>query len=443
VSYLNHGAFGVVPISVQRVQQRLRDEAESNPLKFYGQGLLDRIVHTRRHLATFLRADPDGSALVPNTTAGVSLVLQSVRLAAGDEVLLTDHAYGAVALAARRQCRRAGATARTVALPLGAPDAEIVARIAAALRPGKTKLLIVDQLASATAQVLPVRATAAAARERDIPVLVDAAHAPGMFPVDVSAIGADFWVGNLHKWAFAPRGTGLLAVAPEWRRRIDPLVASWELDAGFPLSVEFQGTLDYTPWLAAPAGLFVLRTLGVEAVRAHNAALVAYGQRVVGAALGLAPADLPVPSGTAADVPAPSGTAADLPAPSGTAADVPAPSGTAADVPAPSGMAADLAAPSGTAADLAAPSGTAADLAAPAGTAAAMRILPLPAGLATTQAEAHALRQHIADKLAIETAVTAWGGRGWLRLSAQVYNRPDEYDRLAERLPALLSALQW
>src|SRR5919112_6289853 len=118
VSYLNHGSFGAVPISVQRAQQRLRDETEANPLKFYAQGLLDRIIHTRRHLATFLGADPDGSALLPNTTHGVSLVLQSVRHTSGDEVLLTEHAYGAVALAVRRECRRAGATARTVALPL-------------------------------------------------------------------------------------------------------------------------------------------------------------------------------------------------------------------------------------------------------------------------------------------------------------------------------------
>jgi isopenicillin-N epimerase len=371
VSYLNHGSFGAVPIGVQRAQQRLRDEVESNPLKFHAQGLLDRIIHTRRHLATFLGADPDGSALVPNTTAAVSLVLQSVRLGPGDEVLLTDHAYGAVALAVRRQCRRAGATARTVALPLAAPDAEVVSRIRAALRPGKTKLVIVDQLASATAQVLPVQAIAGAAREQEIPVFVDAAHVPGMLPVDVDAIGADFWVGNMHKWAFAPRGTALLAVAPGWRRRIDPLIVSWEQDAGFPVSVEFQGTIDYTPWLAAPAGVFTLRTLGVEAVQAHNTALAAYGQRVVGAALGLPPTDLPDPGGPGA-----------------------------------------------------------------------MRIVPLPAGLATTQAEAQALRQHIADKLATETAVNAWGGRGWLRLSAQVYNRPEEYERLADRLPPLLTALQ-
>jgi isopenicillin-N epimerase len=372
VSYLNHGSFGAVPVSVQRTQQRLRDETESNPIKFFTQGLHDRVEHTRRHLAAFLGADPERSALVPNTTAGVSLALQSVRPGAGDEVLLTDHAYGAVALAVRRQCRRAGATARTVALPLGATDAEIVGRIRGALRPGRTRLLVVDQLTSATATALPVERIAAAAREHDIPVLVDAAHAPGMLPVDVAAIGADFWVGNLHKWAFAPRGTALLAVGPGWPRRMDPLVVSWEQESGFPQSVEFQGTLDYTPWLAAPAGLFVLRTLGVDDVREHNAALAAYGQRVVGEALGLAPADLPEPGAATAS----------------------------------------------------------------------MRLLPLPAGLATTVPEAHALRQHIADKLAVETAINAWGGRGWLRLSAQVYNRAEEYERLAERLPPLLHGLQ-
>jgi isopenicillin-N epimerase len=247
-----------------------------------------------------------------------------------------------------------------------------VSRIREALRPGRTKLLIIDQITSPTARVLPVREIAAAAREQDVPVLVDAAHVPGMLPVRVDRLGADFWVGNLHKWAYAPRGTALLAVAPAWRRRIEPLVASWEHESGFPLSVESQGTMDYSPWLAAPTGIFTLRTLGVEAVRTHNAALAAYGQRVVGAALGLAPTDLPDPGAAEA----------------------------------------------------------------------AMRIVPLPSGMATTQPEAHALRQQIADKLATEVAVNAWGGRGWLRLSAQVYNLSEEYENLAERLPVLLASLR-
>ncbi|MBU2662191.1 aminotransferase class V-fold PLP-dependent enzyme [Actinoplanes bogorensis] len=368
VSYLNHGSFGAVPVGVQRAQQRLRDEIETNPLRFFAQGLGDRIIHTRRHVASFLRADPEGSALVANTTTGAALVLNTVKLESADEVLLTDHAYGAVAMAARRRCRRAGATARTVALPMGATDAELVSRVRAALRPGRTKLLIVDQIASATAMTFPVREIASVAQEHDIPVMVDAAHVPGMLDVDVSSIGADFWVGNLHKWAFAPRGTALLAVAPQWRRRMEPLVVSWEQEQGYPHSVEAQGTLDYTPWLAAPTGLFTLRTLGWEEVRAHNAALAAYGQRVIAAALNVADADLPRPADP------------------------------------------DL----------------------------SMRVVPLPAGLATTPPEAQALRQHIADKLAVETAVNAWGGRGLLRLSAQIYNRPEEYDRFAERLPQLL-----
>ncbi|GLW28844.1 aminotransferase class V-fold PLP-dependent enzyme [Actinoplanes regularis] len=372
VSYLNHGSFGALPISVQRAQQRLRDEMDLNPMRFFGPGLLDRLVHTRRHLAAFLGADPEGSALTTNTTAAVSLVLQSAGLGQSDEVLLTDHTYGAVAMAVRRECRRTGATARTVAVPLGASGPEIVSRVRSALRPGRTRLLIVDQLTSATATLMPVRELVAAGRDAGIPVMVDGAHAPGMLPMTVDEIGADFWVGNLHKWAWAPRGTSLLVVAREWRRRIDPLVVSWEHDQGFPLSVEFQGTLDYTPWLAAPAGIFAMRTLGLDKIREHNVALAAYGQRVVGQALGLAPAELPDP-----------------------------------------------------------------------GPGVSMRIVPLPAGVATTIPEAHALRAHIAEKLGVESQVNAWGGRGLLRLSAQIYNRPEEYHRFAERLPAVLNTWHW
>ncbi len=295
VAHLNHGSFGAVPISVQRAQQRLRDETEANPLRFFTKGLIDRIAHARRHLATFLGADPEGTALVGNASAGAAIVLQSLRLQPGDEVVSTDHGYGSVTLAIGRECRRTGAVARTLSVPLAATDEEIVEIIRTGLRPGRTRLLIVDQLTSATARLFPVAAIIAAARERAVPVLVDAAHAPGMLPVAVQTVGADFWIGNLHKWGYAPRGTGVLAVASNWRHRIEPLVVSWEQEAGFPAMVEWQATLDYSAWLAAPVGIFTLRTLGVDRVRTHNAALAAYGQWVVGRALGLTPADLPDP----------------------------------------------------------------------------------------------------------------------------------------------------
>ncbi|MFJ6164648.1 aminotransferase class V-fold PLP-dependent enzyme [Micromonospora orduensis] len=369
VSYLNHGAFGAAPIAVQRAQQRLRDEMEANPLRFFTQGLVDRIAHTRRHLAGFLGADPEGSALVGNTTTGVAVVLQSVGLKPGDEVLTTDHGYGAVTLAIQRECRRTGAVNRVLPIPLADTDEQIVQAIRAGLRPGRTRLLVIDQLTSVTARLFPTAAIVAVAHEHGVPVLVDAAHAPGMLATTVSSIGADFWAGNLHKWGFAPRGTALLAVAPQWRDRIEPLVVSWEQDAGYPARVEWQGTLDYTSWLAAPTGLFTLRSLGVDRVRAHNAALAAYGQRVVGDALGVPPAHLPDPGGPGVS----------------------------------------------------------------------MRLIPLPAGIATTIDAARALQARISERLAAEVAVIGWNGRGWLRLAGQVYNTADEYDRLAVRLPALLA----
>ncbi|MDG4759569.1 aminotransferase class V-fold PLP-dependent enzyme [Micromonospora sp. WMMD710] len=369
VSHLNHGSFGAVPIGVQRVQQRLRDEMEANPLRFFTQGLVGRVAHTRRHLAGFLGADPDGSALVGNTTTGVAVVLQSVGLRPGDEVLSTDHGYGAVSLSIQRECRRIGAVSRVLPIPLAATDEQIVQTIRAGLRPGRTRLLVVDQLTSATAKLFPAAAIVGVAHEHGVPVLVDAAHAPGMLSTTVSSIGADFWAGNLHKWAYAPRGTALLAVAPQWRDRIEPLVVSWEQESGYPARVEWQATLDYTSWLAAPAGLFTLRSLGVDRVRAHNAALAAYGQRVVGDALGVPPAQLPDPGGPGV----------------------------------------------------------------------ALRLIPLPAGTALSIEAARALQTRISERLATEVAVMSWDGRGWLRLTGQVYNTADEYERLAVRLPALLA----
>jgi isopenicillin-N epimerase len=358
-SYLNHGHAGVTPIPVQRAHQRLREEMEANPQRFYTRGLFDRLAHVRRHLAEFVGADPNGAALVPNTTFGVGIVLHTLGLGAGDEVVTTSHGYGAVDHAADAT----GARRRVVPLSLAAEPAEIVATVRNAVNPSRTKLVIVDLVTSSTARLLPVAEIVQALRGTGVPVLVDAAHGPGALPLAVDALGADFFVGTLHKWAFAPRSTAILVVAEPWRDRIRPVVVSWSQPDGYPARVEHAGTLDYTGWLAAPSGLFALRTLGVDRVRAHNAALARYGQQVVGNALGLT--DLPDPGGA-------------LP----------------------------------------------------------MRLIPLPAD--GDLAAAVRLRERISDELRAEVAVTAWNGRLLLRLCAQIYNRPEEYDRLAEWLPKLL-----
>lgn len=370
VAHLNHGSYGAVPITVQRAQQRLREEVESSPQRFYTAGLADRLGHVRRYLAGALGADPDGSALVANATAGVALALHTVRPGGGEEIVTTDHGYGAVDLAVQRMCARTGATHRTLPVPLTAPDAEITAAFRDGVHPTRTRMVIVDQITSPTGRLFPVADIIAAVRSRAprAAVVVDAAHAPGMLPAPAD-LDADFWVGNLHKWGFAPRGTALLAVGAAWRLRIEPTVVSWGMPAGYPESVEMPGTVDYTPWLAAPAGMYLLRSLGAGTVRAHNAALAAYGQHVVGRALGLDPAALPAPGGPLS-----------------------------------------------------------------------LRLVPLPPGVGGDQEAAMVLRETIGRELATEVAVSSWRGRGYLRLSAQIYNRPDEYDRLAAGLPDLLTA---
>ena len=367
IAYLNHGSAGAVPVPVQRVQQRLRDEVDANPQRFYTRGLYERIAHARRHIAGFFGADPDGTALVANTTVGIAVVLHSLGLGTGDEVVTTDHRYGTVDYAVDGT----GATRRTIPIPLDAPTGKIVAAVRDAVTPGRTRLVVVDLVASSTARLFPVAEIAQALRGTGIPLLVDGAHAPGSIALDVDALGADFFVGNVHKWGFAPRGTAILTVPPAWRNRIRPLVRSWADPDGYPANVEYGGTLDYTPWLAAPTGLFTLRTLGPERVRAHNVALARYGQHVLATALGVDPDTLPDPGG-------------------------PVP----------------------------------------------MRLIPLPGnGFADPTAAvtaAVALRDRIADELRTEVAVNPWHGRLLLRVSAQVYNRPEEYERLAQRLPALL-----
>lgn len=365
VSHLNHGSFGAVPVPVQRAQQRLRDEMEANPVRFYAGGALyDRVTAARRHLASFVGLDPDGCALVPNATTGVAVALDSVGLGRGDEILTTDHRYGAVALAVERTCRETGAVVREVPVRLDATDDEVVAAVRAGVT-ARTRLVVLDLITSPTARVMPVAGVHAALHGTGVPLLVDAAHAPGVIGAPTPA---EFWVGNLHKWAYAPRGTALLHVAARWRGRVRTPVVSWREGEGFPGSLEFSGVTDPTAWLAAPVGTYVLRTLGLDRVREHNAALVAYGQATVGAALGLAPDALPGPG------------AAALP----------------------------------------------------------MRVVPLPAGLVTDPDSAAGLRRRVADELQTEVQISSWRGRGFLRLSANVYNLAEEYDRLAERLPAFL-----
>jgi isopenicillin-N epimerase len=367
VAHLNHGSYGAVPLRVQRHQAQLREQMEANPVRWF-RHLTEAIARAREALAGFLGADPEGTALVVNASAGVSTVLASLagRLGPGGEVLLTDHCYGAVALAIARAARTSGASVVVADVPAGAPAGEVLEAVLGAVTE-RTRLAVLDHITSPTARLFPVALLVEGLHQAGVPVLVDGAHAPGQVPVSVNALGADFWVGNFHKWACAPRGTAALVVSPPWREAVRTLVVSWgELD-GFPSAFDRAGTADLTSWLAAPLALELLAGLGWDRVRTHNSTLAAYGQEVVAEALG-------IPGG---------------------------------------GLWADPGL--------------------------SMRVVPLPSGVATNEEAARSLAQQVSERLGAEVAITAWRGRGLLRLSAHAYNSPADYERLATGLHLLLS----
>lgn len=370
VAHLNHGSYGAVPVSVQRHQARLRQDMEANPVRWFRQQP-EAVARARAALAAFLEADPEGTALVVNATAGVSTVLASLAgmsggLGPGDEVLLTDQGYGAVAFAAARAARRSGASVVAAAVPAHAAPGDVVEAVLGAVT-GRTRLAVLDHVTSPTAREFPVAQLVEGLHEAGVPVLVDGAHAPGQLPVSVDVLGADFWVGNFHKWACAPRGTAALVVARPWRDAMQTLVVSWGEPDGFPRAFDRVGTADLTPWLAAPSALELLGGLGWDRLRAHNTALAAYGQQVVTGALGVDGDDLWGDPGLS------------------------------------------------------------------------MRVVPLPAGVAPSEEAARALAEDVAKRLGAEVAITAWRGRGLLRLSAHAYNAPADYERLAAGLPRLLA----
>jgi isopenicillin-N epimerase len=231
-------------------------------------------------VAAFVGARPEDVAFVDNATTGVNAVLRSLRFLPGDEVLVTDHGYGAVANAARLLAGQQGAAVVTVPVPYPrfAPAA-FVAAVTKAIS-ARTRLAIFDHVTSESALIMPVADLVAACKARGVRVLVDGAPAPGVLALDLPALGADWYAANLHKWACAPRSCGFLWASEAGQIDLHPPVISWGLGQGFAAEFDWVGTRDVSAWLAAPAGIAYLTARGLDEVWTHN-----HGLAWTGAAL--------------------------------------------------------------------------------------------------------------------------------------------------------------
>ena len=289
VTYLNHGTVGAVPKRVLAAQRDIQDAIERNPalalLRELSEvrvgvpnGKRPRLRAVADQVAPFFGARGEDLLFVDNATTGANAVLRSLALAPGDEILVTDHGYGGVTNAARFVAREAGASLRTVELPdpISRPS-QVVDAIVAGLEasPERVRLAVIDHIAADSALIFPLRAIVDACHARGVPVLVDGAHAPGAIALDIPSLGADWYVGNLHKWLWAPRASAVLWVSEARHAGLHPTVISWGLDQGVTAEFDLVGTRDPSPYLAVPAALELRRELGgEEAIRGYNHALV-------------------------------------------------------------------------------------------------------------------------------------------------------------------------
>ena len=295
IAFLNHGSFGARPRPVFETYQRWQRELETQPVEFLGRQLPNLLAQARAHLARYLGASPVDLVFVPNATHGMNIIARSLNLGPGDEVLGTDHEYGAVERAWRFVCGEREATYRTASIPLffSTPE-DMVEKLWEQVNE-RTRLIVVSHISSPTALRFPVEAVCQRAGEQGILTAIDGAHAPGQIDLDLDGIGADFYVGNCHKWLSAPVGAGFLHARPDRQHLLKPLVVSWgwqprqQGSSPFIDLYDWIGTDDPAAYLSVPAAIAFQREHDWPAVRAACHAVAREARERINALTGLPP----------------------------------------------------------------------------------------------------------------------------------------------------------
>lgn len=295
---LNHGSFGACPRQILEAQQSFVVEQETRPDRWFRANYFDVISESRRSLANLVNANHEDVVMVENASAAVNGILRSIGLKKGDKVMRLSTAYGMVIHTMNWLSKTLGIEQIIVDVKFPVKDAtQIIQSVEAALDDHPDiKIFVFSHISSMPSIVLPAEELVSMSKQRGVLVLIDAAHAPGAIDINIKELQPDFYLGNLHKWLFAPKGTAFLYVAPSQQSAMEPTVISSRGLQTFVEKFEYTGTRDYSAFCTVPACLkFIDDVGGLSQMRSYNNALVVSQAQRLAAAWGtelLVPADM-------------------------------------------------------------------------------------------------------------------------------------------------------
>ncbi len=246
ITFLNHGSFGATPRPVFQAYQSWQRELERQPVEFLGRRFDNLMEAARSSLGDYLGTNANNLVFTTNVTEALNIVAHSLDLGPGDEVLGTDHEYGALDRTWHFLARERGFTYINQPIPVPLTSKEdFLDSLWEAVSP-RTRVIFLSHITSPTALIFPVEAVIKKARQAGILTVVDGAHAPGQIPLKLDDLGADFYGGNLHKWLCAPKGAGFLFARQEVQHLLKPLVVSWGYESDNPGPSKFIDQFEWT-----------------------------------------------------------------------------------------------------------------------------------------------------------------------------------------------------
>ncbi len=258
ITFLNHGSFGACPKPIFEEFQRLQLELESEPVEFITRKQPKYLKTARESLAKFVGCNAEDLFFTSNPTFAINVIMRSIQLSEGDEILATNHEYGAMDRTWNFYCKKSGAkyVRQEISLPIISKE-QIIEEFWKGYNEN-TKVIFLNQMSSATALIFPVKEICDRAQQLGLITIVDGAHVPGHIDLNIAELNPDYYTGTLHKWMLAPKGSSFLYVKPEFQDDLEPLVVSWGYESVAPGESQFldyhelQGTRDVSAFLCTP-----------------------------------------------------------------------------------------------------------------------------------------------------------------------------------------------